>query len=214
VAPRVQEESVHPLLCSGARVRPLNFTVRQPTQPTTVSSALYRRIIFALRLTRALCGKKHMHDGIAIRGDDAFVRATVGALELLKAKTPDVYALLQKHIADVVSAKRSGVLTRALRYIPKTLVLFGPSYSGNSTVEYAGALAHEAYHCELYRRAQVDSPNLSVPASAYSGEYAETLCLNYQCDVLRRLGLDQARIEQYESTLKSKWWQIPFHQKD
>jgi hypothetical protein len=34
VSPRVQEESVHPRLLSGACVRPLNFTVRRPEART------------------------------------------------------------------------------------------------------------------------------------------------------------------------------------
>jgi hypothetical protein len=154
-----------------------------------------------------------MHDGIAIRGDADFVRATVEALQLLKAKTPGVYVLLQEHIGDIVSFKHSGVFTHSLRHIPTTLVLISPCYSESSAVEYAGALAHETYHCELYRRGQAGGPRGSVPTTAYSGEYAESLCLKYQCDVLRQLGLDEARIARYESSLKSKWWETPFSQR-
>jgi hypothetical protein len=179
-----------------------------------VRTALYPRIVRALRLARAFFGKKYVHDGVVIRGDDAFIRATVEALQLLKSKAPDVYALLQMHIGDVVAAKPSGVIPRALRHLPKTMVTMGPSYSERSTVEYAGALAHEIYHCELYRRAQRGDPHHLVPANEYSGEHAESLCLRYQCDVLRRLGLPEAHIDRYESRLKSKWWEVPLDQRD
>ncbi len=154
-----------------------------------------------------------MHGGVTARGDDAFVRATVEALELLKAKTPDVYALLEKHIETVISGKPSGVFAWGLARYPATIMLMGPAYAKGSVVEYAGALAHEAYHCELYRRAEQSAPGGLVPRHAYSGEHAESLCLKYQCDVLRRLGLDEALIDRYESGLQTKWWEVPFDQR-
>ena len=154
-----------------------------------------------------------MHGGSVVCGDDAFVRATIEALELLKAKTPDVYALLEKHIGYVVSGKPSGVVVTGLARFPTTMVLMGPSYSQGSIVEYAGTLAHESYHCELYRRAEHTAPGSPVPEHAHSGENAESLCLRYQCDVLRRLGLDEAQIDRYERSLESKWWEVPFDQR-
>jgi len=213
LAPRALEDSVRPRRLSGVVVRPLNFTVRRPLPATFVRTGLYPGIIRALRFARAFFGKKYVHDGVAIRGDEAFIRATVEALELLKSKTPDVYALVQMHIGDVVAGKPSGVLTSALRHLPTTMLTMGPSYSEGSPVEYAGALAHEIYHCELYRRAQRGDPHRAVAANEYSGEQAEFLCLRYQCDVLRRLGLSEAHIDRYESSLKSKWWEVPFDQR-
>lgn len=79
-----------------------------------------------------------------------------------------------------------------------------PAYPKASAIEYAGALAHEAYHCELYRRVEQSAAGGQVPRQAYSGENAEALCLKYQCDVLRRLGLDAALIDRYEGGLQSK----------
>jgi hypothetical protein len=193
--------------------RPLSFTVRRPLPASFVRTSLYPRMIRALRFARAFFGKKHVHDGLTIRGDEAFIRATVEALELLKSKAPDVYALVQMHIGNVVAGKSSGVLPRALRHLPTTMLTMGPSYSEGSTVEYAGALAHETYHCELYRRAQRGDPHRAVPANEYSGEQAESSCLRYQCDVLRRLGLSEAHIDRYESSLKSKWWEVPFDER-
>src|SRR5215469_8627364 len=50
---------------------------------------------------------------VVVIGDDAFVRATTEALELLKNKTPDVYALLRKHIGCIVSSKPKRVSSRS-----------------------------------------------------------------------------------------------------
>jgi hypothetical protein len=66
----------------------------------------YRRAMKRRRIVKALfnsCGR------VTIVGEDAFVRATTAALELLKNRTPDVYALLQKHIGCVVSSKPTRV---------------------------------------------------------------------------------------------------------
>ena len=214
MASRAREDSVRPQRLVGASGRPLNFAARRRRPPTIMFSAWCRKIILVLRFAKTLLGKKHVHDGVAIRGDDEFIRATVQALELLNSRAPDVYALLKTHIADVVSHKPSGVLTGALRQLPKTVVTMSRSYTERSTVEYAGALAHEIYHCELYRRAQRADPHGSVPANAHSGKDAERLCLSYQCDVLRRLGLDEAHVNRYESSLESKWWEVPLDQRD
>jgi hypothetical protein len=179
-----------------------------------VRSPLYSRVVRAFRLAKVVFGNRYVHERITIRGDEAFIRATVEALELLKSKAPGAYALLQTHIGDVVAVKPSGVATEALRHLPTTMITMGPSYSQGSTVEYAGALAHETYHCELYRRAQQGDPHRSVQAEEYSGERAESLCLKYQCDVLRQLGLPEAHIDRYENGLVSRWWEVPFGQRD
>jgi hypothetical protein len=98
------------------------------TQVTVVLTVLYRRMVLGVRtFGLVLFGRSQMHGGVVIRGDDAFVRATIEVLELLKAKTPDVYALLEKHIGYVVSGKPSGVVVRGLARFPTTMVLIGPA---------------------------------------------------------------------------------------
>lgn len=172
-----------------------------------------RTIVLVHIIWVSLFGKAQIHGRVTARGDKAFVRATMGALELLKARTPDVYSLLEKHIESVISGEPSGVFVRGLARYPATMVLVGPAYAKASVTEYAGALAHEAYHCELYRRAEQSAPGRPVPRHAYSGQDAESQCLKYQCDVLRRLGLDECLIGRYESGLQSKWWEVPYDQR-
>jgi hypothetical protein len=46
-----------------------------------------------------------------------------------------------------------------------------------------------------------------VPDDAYAGEYAESLCVAYQCKVLRCLGPDVFYIYRMERRLESKWWE-------
>lgn len=156
--------------------------------------------------------------GVTIVGDGAFVRATTAALELLKSQTPDAYALLQKHIGCVVSSKPTRVsshffaaccLTGLLVYAPTTAVLMRPYGSELPLEQRAGILAHETYHAELFRRAQNGNPRQRPPKDAYSGERAETECIAYECDVLRRLGVDEWDIHRQVRLLDSKWWEAP-----
>jgi len=125
--------------------------------------AWYRRAITRHRMFKALINPR---GGVVILGDDAFVRVTTEALELMR-----------------------------------------PYGSELSIENRAGVLAHETYHAELYRRAQNGNPRQAAPKNAYSGEHAESLCVAYQCDVLRRLGVDEWDIQQWERSLKSKWWE-------
>jgi hypothetical protein len=144
-------------------------------------------IVITLRIIKALLGKKRIHETVTVRGNAEFIDSTIKALELLKEQVPDAYELVLKHIGDIVSGKPSGVFPDMLRLGP-TFVIMGPSYSEGSPIEYAGALAHEAYHCELYRKAERNNPSSSVQPNAYSGEDAEKFCLQYQCVCLEDLG--------------------------
>jgi hypothetical protein len=175
----------------------------------------YTRAVTWHRIVRAL---SNPGGEVVIIGDDAFVQATSEALELLKNRTPDVHALLQKHIACVVSSKRTrvsshsfaaGCLTSLLAHSPTTVVLMRPYGRELSTEKRAGVLAHETFHAELYRRAQGGNPRQAAPEDAYSGERAESLCVAYECDVLRRLGVDEWEIHLNARRLESKWWEAP-----
>jgi hypothetical protein len=175
--------------------------------------AWYRRRLTRRRMVNAVLEPRRE---VTILGDAAFIRVTTEALELLKSKTPDVYALLRRHIGCIVSSKPRRVascsfaaccLVSLLVHAPTTAVLMRPYGHELPIEERAGILAHETYHAELYRRAQNGNPRQAPPDSAYSGEHAETLCVAYQCDLLRRLGVDEWDIQKKERALESRWWE-------
>ena len=174
--------------------------------------SLPKRATIAFRVTKQLLRKSHLHDGVSIGGDEVFVRATVVALDLLREQAPDAYALVKRHVGDILASTPSGVFSSVRRLGP-TMVMIGPTWSGGSPIEYAGVLAHEAYHCELYQAARANRANKAVSRAAYSGEEAERQCLRYQCDVLKRLGLDEGRLKKYEGAMETKWWEVPFDQR-
>lgn len=175
--------------------------------------AWYRKEWRRHRIAAALLNSER---GVEIIGDDHFVRLTTEALDLLKSKVPDVYALLRKHVGCIVSSKpqryssrpfAACCLTYLLACAPTTAVLMRP-YGSELPIETRAAfLAHEAYHAELYRVAQDGNPSRKPPRDAYSGERAETLCVAYECDVMRRLGVDEWDVQRFEQQLKTKWWE-------
>ena len=114
---------------------------------------LSRRIRIVLRIVRVLLGKKHVYGNVTIRRSEDFISLTVRAMELLEETVPETYQLVQKHIGDILSGTPSGVFADML-WLGPTFVIIGPSGSNRSTPEYAGVLAHEAYHCELYSNAE------------------------------------------------------------
>lgn len=174
---------------------------------------LYRRLVIALRIIKALFDKKSRHEAVTIYGSENFISATVKALELLKDKTPEAYQLVRTHVGDIVSGKPSAVFPDML-WLGPTYVIMGASYSEGSTIEYAAAIAHEAYHCELYSKAEKANPGKRVQPNDYSGEQAEALCLQFQCDVLSKLGLDEERIKEYANQLHTRWWEVPMDKRD
>lgn len=176
-------------------------------------SSLFRRAGIVLRVVRALIGNNRFYDDITIYGNEDFIESTIKALELLKGKIPDTYKLVQMHIGDIVSGTPSGVFTDLRRFGP-TFVIVAPSCSNGSIREYAADLAHEAYHCELYSNAERGGLGSHVEPSAYSGENAEKLCLRYQCDVLRKLGMSEIEVQDYEGLIRTKWWEVPYEKRD
>ncbi len=175
--------------------------------------SIYRRIVITLRFIIALFCKKRVHGTVTIRGSERFIDSTINALEVLKHKVPEAHGLVEKHIGDIVSGKPSGVFPDLL-WLGPTFVIMSSSYSEGSTIEYAAAIAHEAYHCELHMKAKKANPNSPVQPDAYSGEQAEKVCLQYQCNVLRKLGLDEDAIKEYGRLLHTRWWEVPFERRD
>jgi hypothetical protein len=171
------------------------------------------RIGILWRVVRALLGKRHVYGNITIYGNEDFINLTIKALELLREIIPDTYQLVGKHIGDIVSGTPSGVFT-SMRWLGPTFVTISPSCSNGSTREYAGVLAHEAYHCELYSNAERGGLGSHVERSVYSGENAERLCLQYQCDVLRKLGMSEVEVQAYQGLIRTKWWEVPYEKRD
>jgi hypothetical protein len=133
----------------------------------------------------------------------AQLRAQVeAALEVLKNKTPEVYALIQEHVAIIAEGKTSGMW--AYRN-PPTFEITSTS-AAYSITWCAGIIAHDAYHSKLYHD-YLRSKGPPVPDEIWTGAEAEKLCIQFQLSVLRKIGAPDHEIE-YCRTLNGEHFDV------
>ena len=139
--------------------------------------------------------------GVAVHGDDAFLRRTAEALALLEPLAQ--YELIHTHLAVIRQGKRSGVTAWTEHPV---FTVGAPTWS-HSPLWYAGAIAHDAYHAKLYRDAKKRNRGRRPPVDSWSGKAAERCCLRFQRDVLVRLKADPIILEHLETHLKNPTYQ-------
>jgi hypothetical protein len=124
-------------------------------------------------------------EGIEVRGTAEFRRRTRAALERLKSLPQ--FGTIARHIAVIRQGRRSGM--KAWACAP-TFVVGGATWR-HSVGWYAGAIAHDAYHAQLYREAKQNTGAEEPCVDAWTGVEAEKLCLAFQREVLAELGADE-----------------------
>lgn len=129
-------------------------------------------------------------DGIKIRGGDPFVGQTLEALQILRDNAPDAYSKVQTYIAVIEESEHSGMaayLVQPTFEVNDRTAFYSPTW-------YAGAIAHDATHSQLYHEYAADQ-GLPVPEDAWTGPAKELVCLKYQLDVAGRIGAPQYEID-------------------
>jgi len=91
--------------------------------------------------------------------------------------------------------------------------MLGQWVSSVSTPYLASGLAHEAHHCQLYWSYRESEPTREVPREAFGGEEAERQCLEYQIAVLKQLGETDEVTERLRESMKTGWWNVPWHER-
>ena len=127
-------------------------------------------------------------DGVEIRGTSEFLLRTQDAFALLRALPQ--FEVIEAHLALVQQGKRSGMKAWAKR--PSFIV--GKATWHHSTLWYAGAIAHDAYHAKLYRDAMKEVSGKEPDANTWTGADAEKKCLAFQRRVLLELNADEKTI--------------------
>jgi hypothetical protein len=82
-----------------------------------------------------------------------------------------------------------------------------------STPYLASGLAHEARHCSLYWSYRDSEPARDVPTEVFSGEEAERQCVEYQIAVLKQLGETDEVVARLRESMKTEWWNVPWHER-
>jgi len=139
--------------------------------------------------------------GIEVRGDADFHTRTREALDLLRPLAE--FAIVRRHLAVICQGKRSGIRAWAERPI---FTVGAPTW-GHSTLWYAGAIAHDAYHAKLYRDALCAQPAAEPRADGWSGAAAEQACLAFQSDVLAALDAGPWLLDYLEALRRNPTYQ-------
>jgi hypothetical protein len=142
---------------------------------------------------------------VLIVGDANCQTSTQAALNLLKAKAPTHYAIVQGSIG-IIECVVEGSRTYAAQNPPKFSAASATRNAG--TVWYAAVLAHEAGHSKLYRDYKAAHPGQAVPESIWTGEAAEKVCLDAQYDALTKLGATIFELDSVRSALNTQYYNV------
>jgi len=146
-------------------------------------------------------GRSEMLNGIEIRGGTDFLLCTKTALQLLQPTAG--FKEIVSHIAIIRQGHRSGMKAWAKQ--PTFIV--GRRTWRHSSLWYAGAIAHDAFHAKLYRDAKLKNPATEPDANAWTGAEAEKKCLAFQKEVLEALNADAETIAYIEACAESPTYQ-------
>lgn len=160
-------------------------------------------------LLRALFQASSEVGGIEVCGPQAFCDRVVEALRLLRAGSPEAFALCQRHFNLVIKSRHSGVDVASR----PAIVMLGDWATRVSSPYLASGLAHEAVHCSLYWSHHEHDPEQEVPPETYSGEDAEGQCLEYQIAVLKQLGEADEDASRLRDLMTTEWWNVPWHER-
>jgi hypothetical protein len=145
----------------------------------------------------------HTGKQIQISGDKAFVQRTKAALQLLKKKTPEKYAIVLKYVGKIQQHTYSGM---AASENPPTYKV-GSQTSNASLTWYASTIVHDAYHSKLYYD-YLYTHKEAVPDEVWTGMDAEMHCLDIQIKTLEKIKAPTYEIKYARSLRGSNWWDL------
>jgi hypothetical protein len=140
-------------------------------------------------------------EGIEVRGGAEFLQRTGEALTLLAATRR--FAEVRSHLALIRQGRRSGMHAGAKRPV---FVVGKPTWK-HSTLWYAGAIVHDAYHSKLYHSAKQATGGAEPDADLWTGTEAETKCLAFQRQVLEELNADEKIIAYIQACERNPTYQ-------
>jgi hypothetical protein len=139
--------------------------------------------------------------GIVVWGDIEFqVRTRESLFLLAQARSLE---LIQPHIAVIQQARRSGMKA----WTGRPTFMVGSATWQHSSLWYAGAIAHDAYHSKLYHEAKQALGGAEPDAHAWTGADAEKECLVFQRQVLQELNADSKTLVYLEDLARNPTYQ-------
>ena len=148
-----------------------------------VSPRPSRRFVLSLAILLfvAGCGQSEDYHGIEISGSAAFKSQVRSALDLLRAETPEEFAVVATYVKRIEEHERSGM---DVARDPPTCQL-APATTYASITWCAGVIAHEAHHALIFQST----------SEGYGGRHEEKKCIDRQIDVMKRIGAPQWELD-------------------
>jgi hypothetical protein len=147
-----------------------------------------------------ISGKRQEHDGDAalvdghflVQGPHDFLLSVHQALTLIASRAPIPYTTVRGNVARI----QLGQNTHAIPDATPPLIRIGELAVAKSLTWVAHAIAHEAYHCYIYRSYFERHPTAAgVPWSEMCGPEAEKECFRFQSTVAILIGAPEHEIE-------------------
>jgi hypothetical protein len=127
---------------------------------------------------------------------------------LLRAKSPDGYAILTNQVGIIHQAKHSGMKAGKK---PPVFDLNDRS-AFYSLTWCAGVMAHDSFHSKLYHDYKRDHW-LLVPRKVWTGRDAERKCLDHQARVLSEIGAPKGEVD-YASSVNFDFVDVPYRKRN
>ncbi|TMA61433.1 MAG: hypothetical protein E6J73_11960 [Deltaproteobacteria bacterium] len=139
--------------------------------------------------------------GIEVRGNAEFRLRTQQALALLFPL--EQFQIIRANLSIIRQGRRSGMKAWAAK---PTFLVGKPTWS-HSPAWYAGAIAHDAYHSELYSSAKQRGADKEPQADCWTGTEAEKKCLAFQHQVLLALSADATIVNYVDRCARNPTYQ-------
>lgn len=152
--------------------------------------------VVCMSIMQFFCVAQVTADGndIEVLGSREFIAQVTTALDLLRNQAPEEYELIRGNVGRIRQGQHSGM---AAYEEP-------PTYEMNDRTAFysltwcASTIAHDAYHSKLYHDYKT-SFGEPVPEDVWTGQQAELECMEFQAEVLRKIGAPEGEIRYLNS---------------
>ncbi len=127
------------------------------------------------------CRQSEEYHGIEVSGSGAFQSQVRSALDLLRTKAPEEFAIVATYVKRIEEHQRSGM---DVARDPPTCQL-APATAYASITWCAGVISHEAHHALIFQST----------SAGYGGRHEEQQCIKRQIDVMKRIGAPQSEVD-------------------
>ena len=140
---------------------------------------------------------------VAVWGDESCLLETVEALDLLREKAPEHYAVVDQYVG-VIHCSDEGDGMFVGDSPPRYRV--GSATRETGTIWYASTIAHDAFHSKQFNDHRAAAPFSRVPDAVYLGRNAEAEAIAFQTETLVLMEAPERMLEWVAVVLDTEYW--------